>query len=31
MPKAFGTDTTVLEADIIRAVREAEEKKKQQG
>ena len=29
MPKAFGTDTTVLEADVLRAVREAEEKKKQ--
>lgn len=29
MPKAFGTDTTVLEADILRAVREAEEQKKQ--
>lgn len=28
MPKAFGTDTTVLEADVLRAVREAEEKKK---
>lgn len=27
MPKAFGTDTTVLEADVLRAVREAEEKK----
>lgn len=29
MPKAFGTDTTVLEADVLRAVREAEEKKQQ--
>lgn len=28
MPKAFGTDTTVLEADVLRAVREAEEQKK---
>lgn len=28
MPRAYGTDTTVLEADIMRAVREAEEKKK---
>lgn len=31
MPKAFGTDTTVLEADVLRAVREAEEKKKAGG
>jgi uncharacterized protein len=29
MPRAFGTDTTVLEADIMRSVREAEEAKKQ--
>ena len=29
MTKAFGTDTTVLEADVLRAVREAEERKKQ--
>lgn len=27
MPRAFGTDTTVLEAEVLRAVREAEEKK----
>ena len=29
MPRAFGTDTTVLEADVMRAVREAEAKKSQ--
>ncbi len=28
MPRAFGTDTTVLEADVMRSIREAEEKKK---
>ncbi|MBI2308857.1 MAG: ankyrin repeat domain-containing protein [Rhodocyclales bacterium] len=28
MPRAFGTDTTVLEADVIRAAIEAEERKK---
>lgn len=30
MPRAFGTDTTVLEADVIRSAIELEEKKKQQ-
>jgi hypothetical protein len=29
MPRAFGTDTTVLEADVIRSAIELEEKKKQ--
>ncbi|MBK9447337.1 MAG: ankyrin repeat domain-containing protein [Betaproteobacteria bacterium] len=28
MPRAFGTDTTVLEADVMRSIREAEEQKK---
>ena len=31
MPRAFGTDTVTLEADVMRAFREAEEKKKQQS
>lgn len=31
MPRAFGTDTTVLEADVIRAAIEAEERKKNQN
>jgi hypothetical protein len=28
MPRAFGTDTTVLEADALRAVRDSEAAKK---
>jgi hypothetical protein len=28
MPRAFGTDTTVLEAEVLKAVREAEESKR---